>query len=445
MIRFIKSIYLNDRFFIYIAINIAIFIIGHFIPVFYAVAKLMVLTFIALNLADILLIYNSSSKSIQSGREIPERLSNGDLNVIRIQIKNNYFYPVKLTIIDELPKNFQIRDFRIKTKLKSGQEKALEYKLRPVERGEYHFGKLNLFVSTVIGFISKRYIQDENKMVAVYPSYIQMRKYELMAISNRLVEAGIKKIRRISNNKEFEEIREYVRGDDFRTINWKATARRSQFMVNQYQDEKSQQVFSIIDMGRTMKMPFENMALIDYAINTSLVISNIAMYKQDKAGLITYSKNIHTIVPASRKNSQMQLILESLYNQYTNFLESNLEVLYATVKRKLKQRSLLLLYTNFEGFSSMQRQLKHFRNLAKSHVLVVIFFENTEVKKITENNAQNVHEVYEKTIAEKFIYEKKLIVKELNKYGIHAILTEPAKLTVDTINKYLELKAIGLI
>ena len=314
-----------------------------------------------------------------------------------------------------------------------------------MERGEYNYGYINIFATTSIGFLSRRFRFEKNMNIPVYPSYLQMRKYELLAISNKLTEAGIKKIRKISNNQEFEEIRNYIKGDEFRTINWKATARRNKLMVNQYQDEKSQQVYSIIDMGRTMKMPFEGMTLLDYAINASLVISNIAILKKDKAGLITYSKEIHNMLAASRKNTQMSKILQMLYKQQTDFQEANHELLYTTIRQKITKRSLLLIYTNFEGLTSLQRQIQFLKRIAKSHLIVVIFFENTEIKSILQKTPHSVEDVYIKTISEKFIYEKRQIVKELKKYGIHSILTEPKNLTVNTINKYLELKARGLI
>jgi uncharacterized protein (DUF58 family) len=228
-------------------------------------------------------------------------------------------------------------------------------------------------------------------------------------------------------------------------VNWKATARKSSLMVNQYQDEKAQRVYSIIDMGRTMKMPFNEMSLLDYAINASLVISNIAIYKQDKAGLITFSKDIHSIVPADRKSTQMHRISEVLYKQETQFEEANFEILYATVKRKITQRSLLLVYTNFEGFISLERQLRYFKQLAKSHLTVVVFFDNSELNEVTSKRPEKTDDIYIKTIAEKFAYDKRLIIKELKKNGVHSILTEPQNLTVNTINKYLEFKAKGLI
>jgi len=192
-------------------------------------------------------------------------------------------------------------------------------------------------------------------------------------------------------------------------------------------------------------MPFEGMTLLDYAINASLVISNIAMYKQDKAGLITFSNKINSILPASRKGNHIKSLLEILYNQTTNFFEPNYEFLYSTVSNKIRQRSLLLLFTNFEGFPSLNLQMSFLKRLAQKHLVVVIFFENTEIKQLLHENAQSVEEIYIKTIAEKLLYEKKLIVRELNKYGIHAVLTEPQNLTIATINKYLQLKNMGLI
>ncbi len=445
MRKFFKSLYFTNRLYSIIGLIIVLFILGHFFHMFYAFSKVLLLLLGSVLFVDFIMLFNSSKLKIKAERIAPEKLSNGDFNEISITIKNHYSFNVNINIIDEIPFQFQKRDFNIKRKLGANEEKKILYKLRPVKRGEYSFGKLNIYVTNLLGLVQKRFIFDDGVMVPVYPSFIQMRKYELMAISNRLTEAGIKKIRKISNNREFDQIREYVQGDDYRTINWKATARKTKLMVNQYQDEKSQRVYSIIDMGRTMKMPFEEMSLLDYAINSSLVISNIAMIKHDKAGLITFSKDIHSIVPADRKNSQMYQIMEALYKQRTDFSESNHDVLYSAIKRKVNQRSLLLIYTNFEGPVSLERQIKYLKQLTKSHLVVVIFFENTEIKKLTKDRPKNTEDIYIKTIAEKFAYDKKLIVKELKKNGVHSILTEPEKLTVNTINKYLEFKAKGLI
>jgi uncharacterized protein (DUF58 family) len=439
-----KTLYLNNRFFIALGVIIFLCMMGFAYRIFFGIAQVSLLVFVLLAIIDILLLYRHK-QGIRGNRSLAEKLSNGDENAIGLYLENHYPFALTLRIIDELPVQFQLRNHNIRIHISSGTSKTLTYHVRPVKRGEYRFGALNVFASTVFGFASRRFRFDEDKMVPVYPSYIQMRQYELMAISNRLTELGIKKIRRIGHNREFEQVKEYVSGDDIRTVNWKATARKNSLMVNHYQDEKSQAVYSVIDKGRVMKMPFEGLSLLDYAINASLVISNIAILKEDKAGIITFSSSVSTILAASKVHSHMQAILETLYNQRTGFQESNFDSLYVQIKRQIKGRSLILLYSNFETLSSLERQLPYLRSIAYHHVLVVIFFENTQLKELLEKSAANTEEIYLKTIAEKFAFEKKQIVKELQKYGIHAVLTAPKNLTVNTINKYLELKARGLI
>jgi uncharacterized protein (DUF58 family) len=272
-----------------------------------------------------------------------------------------------------------------------------------------------------------------------------MRKYELLAISNKLVETGLKRIRRIGNNLEFEQIKKYVPGDDLRTVNWKATARKSEFMVNNFQDERSQQIYSLIDKSRVMQMPFNGLTLLDYAINASLVISNIALKKSDRAGILTFQDAVNTMLPASRANKQLATILDVLYNQKTSFRESDFSVLYSAIRYQITQRSLLFLYTNFETVISLERQLPFLKKIANRHLLVVVFFENSAMRSLLDTNATDIPSVYYKAIGEKFSLEKKLILKELQKNGIQSLLTSPEALSIKTINKYLELKARGMI
>lgn len=443
MLKLYRSIFFTPRFFALCGLLVLMALLSWKWAFLYGITLSMVIAVPVVLAADFIMLW--IHKGMFARREMMEKLSNGDQNDIRIYIENKYPYPIWLKVVDELPVQFQARDLAFNLFLAPFGKKMLTYKVRPVRRGEYTFGAVNILCSTVLGLIQRRFVFDGDITVPVYPSFIQMRKYELMAISQRLTDIGIKKIRRVGHNTEFDQIKEYVAGDDPRTVNWKATARKRRLMVNTYQDEKSQQVYSLVDMGRVMKMPFEGMTLLDYAINASLVISNIAMLKYDKAGIITFSHRIHGTLKAERKGLQMMHVLEMLYKAKTGYQESDYGKLYTHVKRNITQRSLLLLYTNFETLAGMQRQMTYFRRLAKDHLLVVIFFENTELRKFLDKDPETIQEIYYQTIAEKFSYEKKLIVRELGLYGIHAVFTAPENLTVNTINKYLELKARGLI
>ncbi len=439
-----KNLYIHERFFIYISIIAATFLISYWVAILYTIAWLLFLTLAVLFLFDLIILFRFKN-GLNARRLLPDKFSNSDENPVPITLTNNYPFKTHIKIIDELPEQFQKRDFDYETSIVSNNTHDFEYLVKPVERGEYHFGSLNVYVSSDLQIIAKRYRFDTSQMVAVYPSYIQMRKYEFLAMSNRLTEFGLKKIRRIGHTMEFEQIKNYVPGDDIRTINWKATAKRAQLMVNQYQDEKSQPIYSIIDLGRVMKMPFEGLKLLDYAINSTLAFSNIALLKNDKAGMLAFSKKVDTIVPASNKRTHINVLNEALYNIDTQFTDSDYGYLYATIKRKITHRSLLILYTNFEHISALKRQLPFLKAIAKQHLLVTVFFENTELDYLITENAEDLQSIYHKTIAEKFTYEKRLIVKELENRGVHAILTKPQHLTVNVINKYLEFKAKGFI
>ncbi len=440
----LKPVYIQPRFF-YAGIGIvALFILGYFMPLLFSIAKVLLLVLFFLCVIDILLIFIGNHK-IKAKRLLPDKFSNGDTNTVQLSIQNNYPFVVNLEIIDEIPEQFQKRDFKITRNIAPQKLEIIDYYLRPTQRGEFHFGNLNIYASTILNLVAKRYIFSSNAMIPSYPAFKQLKKYELLNINKNALEIGLKKVRRLGHTMEFEQIKDYVLGDDLRTINWKATAKRNQLMVNQFQDEKSQPVYSIIDKGRIMKMPFNQLSLLDYAINASLVISNIVLKKHDKAGLFSFSKHIDNVVVANRRSSQMQLILEALYNIKTDYFESDFGRLYGSIKQHITHRSLILMYTNFETLDGLNRQLPYLKAIAKSHFLVVIFFKNTALQNLIQNKAETVQEVYDKVIAEKFDFEKRLIVTELKKYGIHAILTTPEQLTINTINKYLEIKSRGLI
>lgn len=407
-------------------------------------AQLSIMVLIFLFLIDFLIIFISNNRLIAQ-RAVPERFSNGDNNSITIEVTSYHPFTIFIDIIDELPEQFQNRNFKLQDVLTPRKKQAISYKVRPTERGEYHFGYLNIYVCSVLKLVAKRYKFNNGTMVPTYPSFKQLKKFELLNINKNSTDYGIKKVRRLGHTMEFEQIKEYVQGDDIRTINWKATAKKNQLMVNQFQDEKSQPVYSVIDRGRTMKMPFNGLSLLDYAINSTLVISNIVLKKHDKAGMLSFSKKINNVVAAERRSAQMQLILEGLYNVKTDFFESDFGRLYNNLKKHVTHRSLILLYTNFETLDALNRQLPYLKAIAKNHLLVVIFFQNTELDKLIKNKAETIQEVYDKVIAEKFDFEKRLIVNQLKKYGIYSILTTPDNLTIDTINKYLEIKSRGLL
>ncbi len=443
LLSFFKSLYLHQNvYFVLLGISL-LFLISFWLPTIYPYIWLLVFALLIVLLTDVGVLYQGSN--FKAKRNLPDKFSNSDANTVVLSLHNKYNFRITAVIIDEIPVQFQKRDFYKSIALEASEKKKTQYYLTPVERGEYFFGKLNCYITTPLHLIKRRYTFSKNQLVKVYPSFIQMRKYDFLAFDKKLALSGLKKIRRIGHTMEFEQIKEYVQGDDIRTVNWKATAKHGELMVNQYQDEKSQPIYCLIDTGRVMQMPFENLSLLDYAINSSLAFANIALKKDDKIGMFTFSNQIGDFVGAQNKKTHLQRILNALYNIQTRFLDSDFGLLYAGIQQKIKQRSLLLLYTNFEHIGALERQLPYLKAIAKKHLLLVVFFENTEMEKLSKQEPNTLREIYEQTIATEFRQDKKQMLSLLQKHGIQGILSKPQELSINTINKYLEIKARGLL
>lgn len=430
----------TNRFYQWLSLLVVSFIIGYYVAVVFLFAKLAAGVLFVLTVVDLVLLF-LGGKKLDIQRQCNERFSNGDDNEVTIRLESSFAVNVKVEVIDELPVQFQIRDFSKEVALPPGEVSALVYTLRPVTRGVYAFGYVIGLVTTPIGLMVRKVKGAEPQEVKVYPSFIKIHQYELMAISQNLTLQGQKQVRKIGNSKEFDTIKDYVFGDDPRNINWAATARRGHLMTNHYIDERAQNVYCLIDKSRAMKMPFEGMTLLDYAINASLVMSNVALKKGDLAGLISFEHKVDTSVKASNRGAQIYQIMEALYHQDTSFDEPDFASLYTFTTSMVNQRSLLLLFTNFESIHSLERQMPYLKMLSRKHLVLLTYFRNTEVDKLLKTEAVTTREIYDQAIARQMLEEKLLIRTELSKAGILSLYTTPQNLNVDVINKYIEVKA----
>lgn len=423
---------------------ILLYVLAFSFPELEFTANVILASLVGLTCIDALLVF-SSKEPIVIERKLNVRLNLGDENHVVLTIKNTTAQPINFSMIEGFPVEMQVRATVFKGIVASDSSKEFRYNFVPKRRGEFEFGDVFVIIRSMFFLASRRIDYPLREIVHVYPSVLQMKQYELQVFHQQKTSSGIKKIRRLGNNSEFEQIKNYVQGDELKTINWKATSRRNELMVNQYQEEKSQNIYCIIDKSRNMQMEFDGLSMLDYSINSSLVFSNIALKKGDKAGLITYSDKIGTMLAAERSGGQMRRIQEALYNQKTQYKESNFELLYNSIRRTVKSRSLLVLFTNFETEFAMRRAMPYLRKLNQKHVLMVVFFQNSELQELAFQPSKTIHEVYQSAVAERMISIKSKVARELRQNGIQTVLTLPEELSINTINKYLELKAKGAV
>lgn len=440
---FFKNVYLTDRVFYCLACVIFLFFLSFLIhPLFY-LAIVLLMTCMVLLCIDVYILFKNSNISIH--REASAVFSLNDPNKVSLELLNKTNYKLKLKIIDEIPYQFNERDFSIPVVINKLQKEMITYYMSPKIRGEYSFGDIHVFVGTRLGLALKKETTSAAKNIAVYPSVILMKQQELAALKHPSFTQGDRTNKKLGRSYEFDQIKNYVDGDDTRNINWKATGTLNKIMVNHYEDERSQQIYSIIDKSRIMKMPFNGLTLVDYAINSTLAFSNIVLKKDDKAGLISFSKKVDTVLKADRGGLHLKKIMYSLYKEKYDYSEANYEALYSSIRRTISNRSLIFLYTNFDSVYALERNIKILKMINKYHALIIVFFENTELEAYSKAPASSVLEIYQKTIAKKNTHEKSQIIKELRMHGIHAIKSAPENLSAKTINKYLELKSSGFL
>lgn len=442
--KVLKNIYLSRLFFVLFFMAVLLFALSSVIDWLYYPAIIFLISLPGMALVDALLIF-SASKPLQLERNINERLNLGDANKVELKVTNTTNQPIIFRLYEGFPVEMQERELAFKGMLQPGKNRMYTYDFVPKQRGDVHFNGAFFIISSFFHLVMRRYELPIGQKVGVYPSVLQLKKYELLVFHQQKINSGIKRIRRLGNNSEFEQIKDYVQGDEIRTINWKATGRAANLMVNTYQEEKSQSVFCILDKSRSMQMEFDDLSLLDYSINSILVLSNIMLRNGDRTGLITFSDKMGMQIPADKNKGQMRFIMDALYNQKTDFKEPNYELLYQSIRRTIKTRSLIVLFTNFETEAAMNRALPILRKINQKHVLVTVLFQNSDLETLALQKPETMREVYQTIVAEQMSDLKSKIAFQLKQNGIQTVLTLPENLSIQTINKYLELKAKGVL
>jgi uncharacterized protein (DUF58 family) len=439
-----RQISLNNRFFFGFGVATVITALGYVAPTIIWLSAISFFGLGLLLLVDLLFLF-VVVKPVKYVKHYQEKLSLGDQNPIKISLTNVGKARIWVTVYEGFPMDMQARNTHYDASLNPLESIEITYDYIPKKRGVYTFTDTYIFTKSIFGLLARRTIYPHQAPVHVYPSILQMKRFEQMLFQQNKLQTGIRRVRKIGMSREFEQIRTYVPGDEIKSINWKATSRKNELMVNQYQEEKSQNVYCIIDKGRIMQMESLGLTMLDYAINSTLVLSNICLHKSDKIGLFTFSDKLGTTLPASNKRNQLKKILDQLYVQKTTFQDSNFELLQQHISDKVRTRSLLLLFTNFENPFTLQRSLPYLLQLKKRNLLVVVLFRNEELEQFSSLKPDNQRRFYQGVLASKMIIEKEKMAKQLNAMGIQTILTKPEELSTAVINKYLSLKAKGLL
>lgn len=390
-------------------------------------------------------IITPKKSSIEIVREYEEKLSLGVENEIILRLDNHSKYVIKAQLTDEVPVDFEISHKELNVKVRQKSKSWGYYRVIPQKRGEFAFGTVYLRYNGILGLIQRTYKYDLHQSCKVYPNMKDLRKYSVTSLKKSEQLAGLKRSKGFDMGTDFESLREYSHGDDYKKINWTASARVNKIIVNQYQQEKNQTIFILIDSGRVMNSEIKNIKKLDYAINSAFVLSEIAMKKEDNIGLLVFDKEVNRYVKPGKGLGHFRLIGESMYNVKDNMVTTDYQKALSYLNQKHSRRSLLCIFTELFNQEEALQMISAIKTIARKHIPLVISIKDPGLNALAEGPIKRTEDLFTRAAAISVLEERERVKKTFEKAGIYALDVEPDKLSLQVINKYLDMKSKLLI
>ncbi len=412
-------------------------------------AALYALGILTLLLADFIL--SPKPTDFRLARENESKLSLGADNVVRVVIKRLgepdavgvRARPVPFVVRDNPPPEYEISRLFLSGNISPGETAGVSYTVKPLRRGDYTFGGCYLRYSGVLGLIMRQHRYPLDAPVKVYPNLLEVRKYELLARKDQLFEIGLKNARRLGQGTEFERLRDYERDDDYRRINWPATARLHKPITTDYQPERSQSVIVMLDACRLMTAPLGPLSKLDYGINTTLLLAYVAIVRGDRVGLLTFADTVTGYWEPDKGRKQFLALLEALYKVQPQQVEPDYMRASAFLSSRRSKRSLVVLFTDIIDKEQSEAMVRGFGRLAPRHLPLAVTMADNQVLDMARRTPADAQQMYEKVVAQNLLDDRVSALDVLQRRGALTIDVPADKLTPAVVNKYLELKAQG--
>ncbi len=378
-------------------------------------------------------------------REHAQKLNLGIENPVSLHLQNHGRREILFTLRDEPPDKFTVSQRVFAGRCLPHQAWSAQYSVTPLNRGVYAFGNFTLRWQGPLGLLIRQKRIQAEASVKVYPNLLDVQRYDLLLRRNRLQEMGLRHSRQRGEGTEYERLREYLPDDDFRRIDWKATARRYRPITVEYETERSQNVFLAIDTGRMMQSPVERISKLDYVINASLLLTYVATGKGDKVGLMTFADQIGAFLSPGQGKGQFYKALELLYAVHPEPVEPDYHYALNYLALKQRRRSLIVLFTDISSGAGMDALAAHAAVLRRSNLLLIVTISDPDVVEAAHMRPGNSLTAYQRATAGQMLEERRLVLDRLRQQG-SLVLDSPAnQLSTDVINRYLELKAQTLL
>ena len=393
---------------------------------------------LALGLLALDAILTPSPACLTASREHHQRLYFKAENTVTFYVRNNFRRPLKVEGRDENLRHLPITYTDLSHTIPPGREQEFSYETIPAKRGSFDAGKIYLRYTGLLGFCVKYTAIHYPTQYRVYPNVRDLSKYRLLMQKSRLLPKGDKNIRQYGTGTDFESLRPYVEGDDYRKINWAATARENKLMLNQYQIEREQPVYIMLDIGRPMSYSVNGFKKLDYAINAAIVLCDIINQQGDKAGLMVFDSVVQANIAPGQGAAHRNNLLETLYHVQDNRQTANYRGAFQALCDKQKRRSLIFIFTDFEIMEEAGDLITHLAILRRRHMPIVVFMENESLSAMAQNtDTPTPYSKLLKQTAQEFHAERRMIIRKLNAMGIPSVESRAEDFTLSAVNRYL--------
>ncbi|MGI4792253.1 MAG: DUF58 domain-containing protein [Janthinobacterium lividum] len=437
---------LTTRFVVLIALGALPLLFVGLAPWLLTVVLLYNAVLLACTVADFLAA-PKPEQALSLTRTVDDKLSLGAVNRVTIEAQNRSTMTLRLRVRDLPPPVFDLDSSVERDLILPPGPRPLQfaYHVTPPAKGDFSFGDLFFQYSGRLGLIRRQGVIAAAQAVKVYPNLVETAKYELLARRGRLMQLGIRTAKVRGGGSEFESLREYVPGDEYKKIDWSATARRGKLITRQYEAERSQNIVLMLDTGRNMLQSVQKMAKLDYVVNTALMLAYVAAAGDDKVGLMAFDADVRVYLPPAKSKAQVYGILESLYNLNARVVETDYKAAFQNLATRWRRRSLIVLFSDLVDPDSSAQILDAVPMLSDSHRVVCVTVSDPNILAAAHSNPEDSAGVYQKAVATQVLQERRAAISILKRRGVWTIDSPPEELSADLINHYLDLKARSLI
>jgi uncharacterized protein (DUF58 family) len=402
---------------------------------------------LAILLAAVLADHSASARAgeLEVTRQHHPRLYLGDDNPIDLVVTNRSRRMVHLRLRDTPPAFFVTGSLFQEGDAPAASSITFRYTTRPTERGQYRFGTVTLRWRSPLGLLWRQRTVPLDEEVAVYPNLFEVQKYDLLARKGMLREMGLRAARLMGRGTEFESLRDYQSDDDYRRINWKATARRHRPITTLYETERSQRLIVMLDLGRMMLTRVGDLTRLDWAVNSALLLCYVALVRGDRVGLLSFADGIHAYTPPRRGRAHFYRIVEQLYAVRSQPVESDYAAAFARLRMDLPGRSLIALFTDLSDQDVAQTIARNLMLLARHHLPLCVTLSDPSALEWAAVVPNSGHELYGKVVAGRLLEERAMVLDRLRHAGVLTVDAPADQLTPATINRYLEMKERALL